>query len=70
MHSALQTVKIVISSIKSQKRYVNRYFPEHVPFNLKWYERDSYMRKIDQLKYSGFSQDPDQYLKNVTAVLT
>ena len=44
----------------SQKRYVNRYVPEHVPFDLKWYERDSFMTNIDQLKYSDFSQDPEK----------
>ena len=47
------------------KRPVNKYVPEYVPSNLKWFERDELLTYIDELKYSKFSRDPDKYLKEV-----
>ena len=41
------------------KIFANNYIPEYVPEDLPWYERDSLMTHIDQLKYKEFISDPD-----------
>lgn len=52
----------------SDKKFVNSYIPNYVPPDLKWYERDGFLTYIDQLKYSGFMSDPDDYLKKATVI--
>ena len=52
----------------SDKKFVNSYIPNYVPPDLKWYERDGFLTYIDQLKYSGFMPDPDDYLKKATVI--
>ena len=47
----------------SEKKTVNKYAPEYVPSDLKWYEREGLLTYIEQLKYSDFSRDPDHCLK-------
>ena len=49
---------------KLSKRCVNKYIPEYVPENLKWYERNGLLTDIDQLKYSKFTSNPDEHIKN------
>ena len=39
-----------------------------MPENLPWYERDGLMMYIDQMKYKEYSENKDQYLKNVEVV--
>ena len=48
----------------SNERAVNKYVPDYISPDLKWYERDGLLTYIDQLKHSEFSKDPDSYLKN------
>ena len=45
------------------KRFVNKYVPDYAPDSLKWFERDGLLTYTDQLKYSEFISNPDQYLK-------
>ena len=47
----------------ADKIFVNKYVPEYVPQDLKWYERDGLMTYIDQLNDERFSEDPEGYLK-------
>ena len=51
---AQQTQKMAAGKI-----FANNYIPEYVPEDLPWYERDSLMTHIDQLKYKEFISDPD-----------
>ena len=39
-----------------------------MPENLPWYETDGLMMYIDQMKYKEYSENKDQYLKNVEVV--
>ena len=48
--------------------FVNKYIPEYVPSDLKWYERHGLMTYINQLKYERSSEDPDGYLKKAELV--
>ena len=41
----------------------NRYIPQFVKSNLKWYERDGLITYINRLEYEKFEEDKDQYLK-------
>ena len=52
----------------SDKIFVNKYIPEAVPSNLKWYERDGLLTYIDQLKYERFNSDPDKYLEKAQVI--
>ena len=47
----------------SGKNLVNKYIPEVVPSNLKWFERDGLFTYIDQLKYESFISGPDKYFE-------
>lgn len=47
----------------SGKNLVNKYIPEVVPSNLKWFERDGLFTYIDQLKYERFISGPDKYFE-------
>ena len=42
-------------------KFANKYFPDHVKSETKWYERDVLITYIDQLKYSEFIKNPDDY---------
>ena len=52
----------------SDKIFVNKYIPEAVPSNLKWYERDGLLTYIDQLKYKRFTSDSDKYLEKAQVI--
>ena len=52
----------------SIQRAVNKYVPDYVSPDLKWYERDGFLTYIDQLKYSEFSKNPDGSVKNAKVV--
>ena len=52
----------------SEKIPVNKYIPEVVPSNLKWFERDGLLIYIDQLKYERFISDPDKYLEKANVI--
>ena len=52
----------------AEKIFVNKYIPEYVPLDLKWYERDGLMTYINQLNYEQFSEDPGGYLKKAELV--
>ena len=47
----------------SEKILFNKYIPEVVPSNLKWFERDGLLSYVNQLKYERFISDPDKYLE-------
>ena len=53
----------------SHKIFVNKYVTDYVLENLPWYERDSLLTYIDQLKYKDFKSDPDAYLKKKAEVV-
>ena len=46
----------------------NRYIPQFVKSNLKWYERDGLITYINRLEYEKFEEDKDQYLKNINII--
>ena len=46
----------------------NRYIPQFVKSNLKWYERDGLITYINKLEYEKFEEDRDQYLKNINII--
>ena len=46
----------------------NRYIPQFVKSNLKWYERDGLITYINRLEYEKFEEDRDQYLKNINII--
>ena len=50
------------------KNLVDKYVPDVVPKDLKWYERDSLLTYIDQLKCESFTNDPDKYLEKAEVV--
>ena len=50
------------------KQAVNKFVPNYVPENLKWFERNGLLTYTDQLKYSEFSSDPDKDLKEAEIV--
>ena len=52
----------------SNKIFVNKYVPENVSQDLKWYERDGLLTYINQIKYERFSEDPHGYLKKAVIV--
>ena len=40
----------------------NKYVPDFVPNDLKWYERDGLLTWYDQIKCERFLEDPDRIL--------
>ena len=50
------------------KIFANDYIPKYVPEGLPWYERDSLLTYIDQLKYKEFISDPDVTVKNIKVI--
>ena len=52
----------------SNQKSVNKYVPDCVSPDLKWYGKDGLLTYIDQLKYSEFSKDPNGYLENARIV--
>ena len=52
----------------SNETAVNKYVPDYISPDLKWYERDGLLTYIDQLKHSEFSKDLNSYLKNAKVV--
>ena len=51
-----------------EKIFINKYIPEYVPSDLKWYERDGLLTYIDQSKHEHFTKDLDGYLKKAEVV--
>ena len=47
---------------------VNKYIPDHVNQNLKWYEHDGLLTYIDELKYKDFIRNADAHFKNAQIV--
>ena len=43
----------------------NKYIPQFVKNDLKWYGKDALITYINKLEYERFEEDRDQYLKNV-----
>ena len=50
------------------KIFFNSYVPEYVSENLPWYECDSLMTYIDQLKWKEFISDSDASIKNTKVI--
>ena len=49
-------------------RHSNKYIPEYVKPNLKWYKRNGNLMYFDGLKYKEFSNNPDRWFSNVKVV--
>lgn len=50
------------------RKCVNKYIPDHIDQNLKWYELDAFLTYIDVLKYKDFIRNPDAQFKNAEIV--
>ena len=46
----------------------NKYVPDFVPNDLKWYERDGLLTWYDQIKCERFLEDPDRNFNNTKIV--
>ena len=46
----------------------NKYVPDFVPNDLKWYERDGLLTWYDQIKCERFLEDPDRHFNNTKIV--
>ena len=49
---------------KKKTYFGNKYIPSFCPYDLPWYERDGLLTWYDQNKYSEFSKNPEEYLRN------
>ena len=47
------------------KIFANSYVPQYVPEDFPWYECDSLMTYIDQLKWKKFISELDAAIKNI-----
>ena len=46
----------------------NKYIPQYVKKNLKWFERDGLITYINRLEYERFEVNRDSYLKNTNII--
>ena len=46
----------------------NKYVPDFVPDDLKWYKRDGLLTWCDQIKCKRFLEDPDRHFNNTKIV--
>ena len=46
----------------------NKYVPDFVPDDLKWYKRDGLLTWYDQIKCETFLEDPDRHFNNTKIV--
>ena len=56
------------SSREARTKQVNRYIPEYVNTDLKWFERDGLLTYIDQLKYRKYSSNSNNYVANANII--
>ena len=46
----------------------NKYVPDCIPNDLKWYKRDGLLIWYDQIKCERFLEDPDRHINNTKIV--
>ena len=49
---------------KKKTHFANKYIPDYCPPDIPWYERDGVLTWYNQNKYTEFSKNPEEYLKN------
>ena len=52
----------------SSKIYTNKYIPDYVPDNLKWYEKDGLDTWYKKNKCNEFLEDTDRYFHNAQII--
>ena len=58
----LCVVKVLLDQQMRMSISVNRYVPEYVKKDLRWYERDVILTSLDRSKYEEFERGPYGYL--------